>query len=291
MKLRIYPGRGGWLVLCGGSVRAEQVVIAPDEQIVFTRTLPAVPSIYNSEDWSRLTAGRTLHELGPVSNICADWSLLLSQGLLGRKQVALESRERLASNPSAVEFLDCAIKTMDAVTGLAARYASQAQTMGRDDLAEILENVPAHPARTFHEALQSLRLCHAVVWLGGNYHVGLGRFDQYMWPYLQADLAAGSLTRQAAEDLLTEFFISLNKDSDLYPGVQQGDNGQTFTLGGVTPTGDLAVNELTYMVLRVAREVAMIDPKINLRISAADRPRFVEPCHRTDPDRARIPSI
>ena len=116
--------------------------------------------------------------------------------------------------------------------------------------------------------LQSLRLCHSVVWLGGNYHVGLGRFDQYMWPYLESDLAAGRLSIEAAEDLLAEFFISLNKDSDLYPGVQQGDNGQTLTLGGVTPDGDLAVNELTHMVLRVARDVAMIDPKINLRISA-----------------------
>jgi len=247
---------------------AEQAVIAPDERIVFTRTLPAVPPIYNSEDWSRLTAGRTLHELGPVSNICADWSLLLSQGLLGRKQVALESRERLAGHPSAVEFLDCAIETIDSVIALADRYASRAQTMERDDLVEILENILAHPARTFHEALQSLRLCHAVVWLGGNYHVGLGRFDQYMWPYLQTDLVIGQLTIREAEDLLAEFFISLNKDSDLYPGVQQGDNGQTLTLGGVTPTGDSAVNELTYMVLRVAREVAMIDPKINLRISA-----------------------
>ncbi len=246
----------------------EQVVIAPDEQIVFTRTLPSVPPIYCSEDWTRLTAGRTLHEFGPISNICADWSLLLSQGLLGRKQVALESRERLAHNPSAVEFLDCAIETIDAVIGLVARYASQAKAMGKDDLAEILENVPAHPARNFHEALQSLRLCHAVVWLGGNYHVGLGRFDQYMWPYLQADFMNGRLTHQAAADLLEEFFISLNKDSDLYPGVQQGDNGQTLTLGGVTSTGDSAVNELTFMVLRVAREVAMIDPKINLRISA-----------------------
>ena len=247
---------------------AEQVMIAPEEQIVFTRTLPTVPPIYNSEDWAYLTAGRTLHELGPASNICADWSLLLSQGLLGRKQVALESRERLVGNPSAVELLDCAIETIDAVMALAARYASQAQTMGRDDLAKILENAPAHPARTFHEALQSLRLCHAVVWLGGNYHVGLGRFDQYMWPYLRADLAAGRLTIREAEDLLAEFFISLNKDSDLYPGVQQGDNGQTLTLGGVTAVGDSAVNELTHMVLRVAREVAMIDPKINLRISA-----------------------
>ncbi|MGA7192203.1 MAG: pyruvate formate lyase family protein, partial [Anaerolineales bacterium] len=175
---------------------AEQVVIAPDEQIVFTRTLPAVPAIYNSEDWGRLIAGRILHELGPVSNICADWSLLLSQGLLGRKQVALESREQMADDPSTVEFLSCVIEDIDAVIGLASRYASRARELGNDSLAEILENVPAHPAITFHEALQSLRLCHAVVWLGGNYHVGLGRFDQYMWPYLKADLAAGRLTRQ-----------------------------------------------------------------------------------------------
>ena len=247
---------------------AEQVTIAPDEHIVFTRTLPIVPPIYCPEDWSRLTAGRTLHELGPISNICADWSLLLVQGLLGREQAALAARKRLAHDRRAVEFLDCALETMEAVIGLAARYASQARALGRDDLAEILEKVPAQPAHTFHEALQSLRLCHAVVWLGGNYHVGLGRFDQYMWPYLESDLAVGRLSIEAAEDLLAEFFISLNKDSDLYPGVQQGDNGQTLTLGGVTPNGDSAVNGLTHMVLRVARDVAMIDPKINLRISA-----------------------
>ena len=247
---------------------AEQVVLDPGERIVFTRTLPVVPPIYRPEEWARITAGRTLHELGPISNICADWSLLLTQGLRGRRQAAWSSRARLADDPQAVEFLHSAIEAMDAVMELAARYASRARALGRDDIAEILERVPAHPARTFHEALQSLRLCHAVVWLGGNYHVGLGRFDQYMWPYLESDLAAGRLSQETAEDLLAEFFISLNKDSDLYPGVQQGDNGQTITLGGVTPDGDPAVNELTYMVLRVARDVAMIDPKINLRITA-----------------------
>jgi formate C-acetyltransferase len=140
--------------------------------------------------------------------------------------------------------------------------------MGRDDIAGILENVPAHRPRSFQEALQSLRLCHAVVWLSGHYHVGLGRFDQYMWPYLQQDLEAGRLDVESAEELLAEFFVSLNKDSDLYPGVQQGDNGQTLTVGGVTRDGADAVNELTRMVLRVSRDVAMIDPKINLRISA-----------------------
>jgi formate C-acetyltransferase len=246
---------------------AEHVIIEPDERIVFTRTLPGVPPIYSPEEWARLTAGRTLHEFGPVSNICADWNLLLSQGLLGRKQVALATRERLVDDPQASEFLDSAVETIDAVLGLAARYASRAREKEREEIADVLDYVPAHPPRSFHEALQSLRFCQAVVWLSGHYHVGLGRFDQYMWPFLSADLKAGHLTVETAEELLAEFFISLNKDSDLYPGVQQGDNGQTLTLGGVTPNGDSAVNELTRMVLRVSRDLAMIDPKINLRIS------------------------
>ncbi len=247
---------------------AETVIITPDERIVFTRTLPSVPPIYMPDDWVRLTEGHTLHELGPISNICADWGMVLSQGLLGRKQVALATRDRLKDDPEAIEFLDSAIETIDAVLAIAARYAEAARQLDRADLAEVLDRVPAYPPRTFREALQALRLLHAVVWLGGNYHVGLGRFDQYMWPYLKADLDEGRLTIEAAEELLAEFFISLNKDSDLYPGVQQGDNGQTITLSGVIRDGACAVNDLTRMALRVSRDLAMIDPKINLRISA-----------------------
>jgi formate C-acetyltransferase len=248
--------------------QAETPVILPDEQIVFTRTLPAaIPPVYSPEDWDRLFASHTIHELGPVNNILADWGQSLSQGLLGRRAAALEARQQRREDPQAVEFLDCAIETIDAVLELAGRYAEAARLTQRPELAEILERVPAHAPRTFHEALQSLRLLQAVAWLSGHYHVMLGRFDQYMYPYLKADLENRRLNEDEAADLLAEFFISLNKDSDLYPGVQQGDNGQTITLGGVDREGNPAVNDLTYLALRVSREVSLIDPKINLRIS------------------------
>lgn len=247
---------------------AEKAVILPDERIVFTRTLPTVPPVYSAADWASLTDGHTLHELGTISNICADWGAVLSQGFLRQRETALATRQRWADQPATVEFIDSAIETIDAVLALADRYAAAARDHNRPDIAAILTHVPAYAPRTFHEALQFLRLAHAVTWLGGHYHNGLGRFDQYMWPYLAGDLAAGRLTIESAEELLAEFFISLNKDSDLYPGVQQGDNGQTLTIGGVTPTGQSGINELTLMVLRVARDVSMIDPKINLRITA-----------------------
>ena len=257
---------------------AELVVIEYDERIVFTRTLPAaIPPIYSPQEWATLTTGRTLHELGPINNICADWGHTLSQGLLGRRKVALETRQRCADNMQAVEFLDCAIETIDAVLALTTRYAEEAERLGRHDLAEVLTQVPARPPRTFHEALQSLRLLHAVVWLSGHYHVGLGRFDQYMWPYLRADLEQGRLDEAAALELLEEFFISLNKDSDLYPGVQQGDNGQSMTLGGVDAQGQTSVNPLTSLCLQASGELCLIDPKINLRVTSETSMELLEP--------------
>lgn len=246
---------------------AQRAVIGPDESIVFTRTVAKIPPVYSEAQHRVLTAGHRLHELGPISNICADWSMILKEGLSKRRSVALESRERMRQDPMAVEFLDSALETIDAVLDLASRYAEEARRLGRHDLAHILSRVPGEPPATFHEALQALRLCHAVLWLSGHYHCGLGRFDQYMWPYLKGDLEEGRLTLADAEELLAEFFLSLNRDSDLYPGIQQGDNGQSLVIGGVQSNGSCGVNALTYMVLRVARGVAMIDPKINLRIT------------------------
>ncbi len=247
-------------------LEAEQPVILADEQIAFTRTTVQLPALYDEATWQSLVQGRTLHELGPISNICADWGGILAEGLLARRQRAVETGKR-GDDPESREFLACAIEAIDAVLDLASRYAAEAEAQGRDDIAEALRQVPAGTPRSFREALQSLRFLHAMVWLEGHYHVGLGRLDQYLWPYLERDLAASGLSIAEAEELLAEFFILLNKDSDLYPGVQQGDNGQTIMLGGVRSDGSGAANELTTMALRVALYTTMIDPKINLRIS------------------------
>jgi pyruvate-formate lyase len=257
---------------------AEQVVIEPDERIVFTRTLCRIPDVYSASDLAALTEGRTLHEGGNINNVCADWGLVVGQGLARRRDIALETRARALALgvTEAVEFSDAAVETIDAVMALAERYASEARRMGRDEVAGVLEHVPARGARTFHEALQSLRILHAIVWLSGHHHVGLGRLDQYLWPYLAADLESGRLDEAGAEELLAEFFIALNRDSDLYPGIQQGDNGQSMTLGGTTRAGDAAVNPLTWLALRVARDVGLIDPKVNLRISSATDQSLLE---------------
>lgn len=98
--------------------------------------------------------------------------------------------------------------------------------------------------------------------------MGFGRLDQYLYPFYAQDRAASRLTRDEAAGLLAEFFISLNKDSDLYSVVQQGDNGQSLMLGGMKPDGSSGVNDLTYLAMEVSCELRLIDPKINLRVDS-----------------------
>ena len=247
-------------------MEAEKPVILDDERIVFTRTIKHIPTPAEPPE-VRAKRAKGNGSVG-VGNISANWALGVSQGLLKRREIAAASLERMADDAEAVESMTACIEVIDAALGLARRYADDARKLGRDDLAEILDNVPANPPRTFHEALQSFKFLHSLTWMQPTAHVTLGRFDQYMLGYYEADIAAGRITEDDAYELLAELFISFNKDNDLYPGVQQGDNGQSLMLAGVKPAdGSCAVNALTWLILRVSHDVNMIDPKINLRVS------------------------
>ena len=110
------------------------------------------------------------------------------------------------------------------------------------------------------------RILHFTMWCGRNYHNTVGRFDQYMFPYLKADMEKGIYDKESALELLEEFFLTFNRDSDLYPGMQQGDNGQSMVLGGLNPDGTDGYNLLSGLCLQASLELKVIDPKINLRV-------------------------
>ena len=126
--------------------------------------------------------------------------------------------------------------------------------------------MPRYPARNFREALQFFRILHFALWLEGNYHNTIGRLDKYIYPYLKKDIEDGVLDRNSALELLEDFILSFNKDSDLYSGVQQGDNGQSMMLGGTDENGNSVFNLLSELCLEASYNNKLIDPKINLRV-------------------------
>ena len=239
------------------------------ERIAFTRTVRQIPDLHSEEEMAaRRAAGTAFGEKGVVFNITADFGPAIRDGLGARldEMRARLVRARDEGDAEGVSFLENAIAAVEAVLALAERYRAAAEARGLNDIAETLSRVPRLGAKTFREALQSLRVLHYALWCEGEYHCGLGRIDQYLLPYYEADIAAGRLDDDGALELLEEFFVACNRDSDLYIGVQQGDNGQSVMLGGVTRDGRPAFNDLSRLCLRACGELKLVDPKINLRV-------------------------
>ncbi len=231
--------------------RAETPHMHPSEQIVLVRTVKQQPDIFTAEEWETLRRTHFIHEHGYVSNLSPDYGAAIQSGLLAVRARADGYGRRM----------------IDALIGLCDRYRAEAERLGRDDVAAVLTQVPRYGARNFREALQMFRILHYALWLEGDYHNTVGRFDQYLYPYFRRDMEAGVYTREQALELLEDFFLSFNKDSDLYIGVQQGDNGQSMVLGGRLPDGSEGFNELSELCLLASRNLGLIDPKINLRVS------------------------
>ncbi len=225
--------------------------ILPGQKLVFLRTVTKLPDVLTDDEWTEIRKKHYIHELGYLSNLSPDYASVISSGLLAKRDHC--------DDASAAEI--------DALLELVARYRNLAEEEGRTDIADTLRRVPAYGARSFREALQALRILHWAIWAEGEYHNTLGRFDQYMRPYYDYDIANGVLTNEEAYELICDFFLSCNIDSDLYPGIQQGDNGQSIMLGGVDAAGRSVYSELSTLCLRASGEIKMIDPKINLRVS------------------------
>ena len=222
------------------------------EKIVLVRTVSDIPDCFTEGEWAEIKSKHFIHELGYISNLSPNYAKVIEKGLLYFRESADEYGKR----------------AIDAVISLCDRYRDEALRIGRNDVADVLAQVPRYRARNFREALQFFRILHYSLWLEGNYHNTVGRFDQYMYPYFKADMDAGVYTRDEAFELLCDFFLSFNKDSDMYVGVQQGDNGQSMVLGGTDIDGNDCFNELSELCLEASRELKVIDPKINLRVSS-----------------------
>ena len=230
---------------------AETPYIMPFERIVMRRSIGRLSTVFTDAEMAKLREEYTVPELGYVSNLSPNYEKIIRTGLLAVCEEATPYQKR----------------SIDALLKLCDRYLAEAKKQGRDDLVEIFKQIPRYGARNFREALQFFRILHFSLWLEGEYHNTVGRFDQYMYPYFKKDMDAGVYTREEALELLEDFFVSFNKDSDLYHGIQMGDNGQSMVLGGLTADGTDGFNLLSELCLEASCELKLIDPKINLRVS------------------------
>ena len=152
-----------------------------------------------------------------------------------------------------------------------------------EELETVCRRVPAHAPRTFHEALQYYWFVHLGVvselnpWDSFN----PGRLDQHLLPFYRKGLEEGTLTEERARELLQAFWVKFN-DHPSPPKIgvtaQESNTYTDFSLinlGGVTPDGKDAVNELTYLILDVIEEMRILQPSSMIQVSRKNPDRFI----------------
>ncbi len=147
------------------------------------------------------------------------------------------------------------------------------------ELGRICRRVPREPATTLHEAFVSLWL----VWVAlhnenADTGLSLGRLDQLLQPYFEADLArlrtkaARKAYVRRAVELAGAFFMRCTDHFPLTPDIANtlfggASSTQALTLGGVTPDGKDAVNDMTYVFLKATEMLSIRDVNVNARFA------------------------
>ncbi len=141
-------------------------------------------------------------------------------------------------------------------------------------LVKILERVPENPPETFAEAIQSFWSFFEFQRLCGNWS-GLGRFDEILGPYLDADLAAGRITLEEARELVAHFWIKgaewcwglRKKNPRPEPDSGDAQNYQNIILSGIDAEGRHIENHVTFLVLDVIAELHISDYPVAVRVN------------------------
>lgn len=244
-----------------------------------------------------------------------DYEVVLKRGFKGLKEEALAKMAELdPENPYDIlnkkPFLEAMVIISDAIVLWANRHADLADEEAKKctdakrkkellDIAERCRWVPENPARNFRDAVQSQWFVQMFSRLESKTSaiVSNGRMDQYFYPYYKADKDAGLLTDEAATELLECMWVSMAQFIDLYLSPMGGkfnegySHWEALTVGGQTPDGRDATNELSYLLLKSKQEFPLNYPDLAARIHSRSPERFVREVAKTIKEGSGYPKL
>jgi pyruvate formate-lyase/glycerol dehydratase family glycyl radical enzyme len=220
-----------------------------------------------------------------VGHISANYSKVMQGGLTSVIAEAEAAKANFdfadAKQMKSLHFLEATILSNKAVIAFANRFADEAerqasciQKAGRKaellEIARICRKVPAQPAETLQEAIQSFWFVHLVIQIESNGHsISPMRFDQYCYPFYAA--SKDSLPAEKAQELLDLLWIKFNGQNKVR------DEGSTMAFagypmfmniiaGGQTREGKDATNELSLIMLQATANTRLYAPSMSVRI-------------------------
>ena len=222
-----------------------------------------------------------------VGHVNVHYDRVIYEGLKGIMAQTAEELEKVETGDPRYgdkkRFLEAVIISCQAVIDYARRYADLAKSEAekesdpkrREELLKIAKtcsHVPENPARTFEEGLQAFWFVQQTIQIESSGHsISPGRFDQYMYPLYERDIEAGTLTREYAQELIDCVWVKLNdlnkcRDAASAEGFSGYSLFQNLIVGGQTPDGRDATNDLSFMCLDATKHVFLPQPSISIRV-------------------------
>lgn len=219
---------------------------------------------------------------------------------LGFQGILKEAEENLAkldyANPDDYEkiiFYKSTILTSKGIMRFAERYADLAEQMAKQEkdkerssellkISKVCRNVPANPPKSFHEAIQFVWFVQLGAIISENpLALNPGRFDQYMFPYYDADIKAGVMTKEEGEELVQALWLKFSEwvwtisanTTGYFAGYNQFQN---LTVGGRKRDGSDATNALSYICLEATDKVKTHQPGLSVRIHSDCPQKFLD---------------
>jgi formate C-acetyltransferase len=227
------------------------------------------------KDWMLLLARSSEMNTGFNNNQAAIAHFIVNHKRmleLGTTGIIEEIAFKRVKHPERSNFYDAAIIALKGLEKFASRYADQLDILSRNEtnparrqelenMANVCRYVPKYPARTFHEALQSMMFLQiALCTESFENAISFGRLDQVLYPYFKKDLEANTITYEKAKELLAAFILKVDEvilvnDGDTYLGIgrlfESLSTVQSVTFGGLKPDGTDGTNDVTYMLLDI----------------------------------------
>lgn len=241
-----------------------------------------------------------LTEAAGISHTAPDFEKLIAVGLEGIKEEAGKRIKELNVTPAGDpeqfrgrSFYRAVEIVCDGVIEFAGRYHAEALRLAEEEtdpqrrselleIARICAVVPAKPATSFREALQSIWLMEVALHQE-NYEQALclGRADQYLYPYYKRDLEKGLLTEDEAVELLGCLFVKMSEFVPLFAEnlallFSGFPANPSITFGGVTPEGADATNDLSYLLLETRELLQTRHPNLHARVHRGSPGEYLE---------------
>jgi len=141
------------------------------------------------------------------------------------------------------------------------------------EISRILKKVPAGPAGSFYEAMQSYWLTYVIMHIEQTpnpYAFSLGRVDQFFYPYYRKDKDAGRISDEDAIELIQDLWTHVNVGRKLWAV------SQNAMVGGVRADGSDATNELSHLIFEATEDLAIPLPTITLKFHRGTPPELFD---------------